>query len=220
MKPNNKLHIEHSSKSQIEKIKGLTIPVMAIFLSILFFLVDQLRPLWIGIEKYPPISNGSDFYIESSILLGGIIALILIAEIFTYFFIQKGRIDISSVSFITALQEKQRYSLYFLFPLTLLFEELLFRGIIFEILFNFFSYFLAIFISAGIFGIYHIHILITQRDWTLGSIFIIYSFLLGLLLGKVVIFFGILGCWLVHIVIVSYIYLRWNAIYTKFENYC
>ena len=169
-------------------------------------------------EIYPKISDGLDFYIESSILLGGIIALIIMAEVFTNFFISKGRIDISSVSFITALKGKHKYSLYFLYPLTLLFEELLFRGVIFNFLLNSSTLILAIFISAGIFGIYHIHILIASKNKALGFIFITFSFFLGLLLGKIVIFFGILGCWVVHLTIVSYIYLRWNQILKQQEN--
>lgn len=181
----------------------------------MFFIVEQYRPFWIGLENYPKISDGLDFYIESSILLGGIIALIIIAEVFTSVFILTGRVDISSVSFLTALKGKHKYSLYFLYPLTLLFEELLFRGVIFKILLNSSTLFLAIFISAGIFAIYHIHILIVSKNVALGLIFIIFSFFLGLLLGKIVIFFGILGCWVVHMVIVSYIYLRWNRIYLQ-----
>ena len=191
---------------------------MAISLCILFFIVEQFRPFWIGLENYPEISDGIDFYIESSILLGGIIALIIIAEIFTGIFISKGRIDISSVSFLTALKGKQKYSLYFLYPLTLLFEELLFRGVIFNFLLSFSTLFLAIFISAGIFAIYHIHILIASKNVALGLIFIIFSFFLGLLLGKIVVYFGILGCWVVHLIVVSYIYLRWNHISLQLEN--
>ncbi|MHA1646398.1 MAG: CPBP family glutamic-type intramembrane protease [Promethearchaeota archaeon] len=137
---------------------------------------------------------------------------------FTNFFISKGRIDISTVSFITALKRNHKYSLYFLYPLTLLFEELLFRGVIFNILLNSSTFFLAIFISAGIFGIYHIHILIVSKNKALGFIFITFSFFLGLLLGKIVIFFGILGCWVVHLIVVSYIYLRWNHISLQLEN--
>nr|WP_162306778.1 CPBP family intramembrane glutamic endopeptidase [Candidatus Prometheoarchaeum syntrophicum] len=161
-------------------------------------------------ENYPLVSDGLDFYIESSILVGGILVLLIIAEVFTHIFISKGRIDISSVSFITALKGNHKYSLYFLFPITLLFEELLFRGIIFNFLLSYFTPFFTILISAGIFGIYHIHILILSKNNALGLIFIIFSFFLGLILGKIVFYFGILGCWVVHLLIVSYIYLRWN----------
>jgi len=185
---------------------------MAIFLSSIFYFVDQLKPNWIGINPYPKINSGFEFYIESVIQLGGIISLILIAE-FIINIVNKNQLhDVSSLSFIVTIRRMDRYSLFITYPLTLLCEELLFRGIIFNLLFESTSIFNAIFISAGIFGLYHMHILIAYRNPVVTLVYIIYSFLLGLLLGRVVLYFGILACWAIHLILISYIYLRLNSL--------
>ncbi len=180
----------------------------------MFFIVEQFRPYWIGLENYPKINDGLDFYIESSIIFGGIIALIIIAEGIISIVNKKQIDDVSKLSFIVTIRSMNRYSLLVTYPLTLLCEELLFRGIVFNLLLENTSIFNAIFISAGIFGLYHIHILIAYKNPAITLVYIIYSFLLGLLLGRVVLYFGILACWAIHLILISYIYLRLNSLFS------
>lgn len=196
-------------------IKGLIIPILVIVLSSIFYIVDQLKPNWIGINPFPKINSGFEFYIETVILLGGILSLILIAEGIISIVNKKQLHDVSSLAFIVTIRRKDRYSLFFTYPLTLLCEELLFRGVIFNLLFESTSIFNAIFISAGIFGLYYIHILIAYRNPVITLVYVFYSFLLGLLLGRVVLYFGILACWAIHIIFISYIYLRLNSLLGK-----
>ncbi len=184
---------------------------MAIILSSIFYFVDQLEPNWIGINPYPKINSGFEFYIETVILLGGILSLILIAECIISIVNKKQIQEVSSLIFIDTIRRTDRYSLFVTYPLTLLCEEIFFRGVIFNLLFENTTIFNAIFISAGIFGIYHIHILIAYRNPVITLVYIIYSFLLGLLLGRVVLYFGILACWVIHLILISYIYLRLNS---------
>ena len=190
----------------------MIIPILAIILSSIFYFVDQLKPNWIGINPYPKINSGFGFYFETVILLGGILSLILIAEGIISIVNKKQLHDVSSLSFIDTIRRKNHFSLFVTYPLTLLCEELLFRGVIFNLLFENTSIFNAIFISAGIFGLYHIHILIAYKNPVITLVYIIYSFLLGLLLGRVVLFFGILACWAIHLILISYIYVRLNSI--------
>ena len=190
----------------------MIIPILAIILSSIFYFVDQLKPNWIGINPYPKINSGFEFYIETVILLGGIISLILIAESIISIVNKKQLQDVSTLSFIVTIRRTEYYSLFVTYPLTLLCEELLFRGVIFNLLFENTSIFNAIFISAGIFGLYHIHILIAYKNPVITLVYIIYSFLLGLLLGRVVLYFGILACWAIHLILISYIYIRLNSL--------
>ncbi len=193
-------------------IKSLIIPILVIILSSIFYFVDQLKPNWIGINPYPKINSGFGFYIETVFFLGGIISLILIAEGIISIVNRKQIHDVSSLSFIITIRRMDRYSLFVTYPLTLLCEELLFRGVIFNLLFESTSIFNAIFLSAGIFGLYHIHILIAYRNPVITLVYIIYSFLLGLLLGRVVLYFGILACWAIHLILISYVYIRLNSL--------
>ncbi|MHA1474649.1 MAG: CPBP family glutamic-type intramembrane protease [Promethearchaeota archaeon] len=193
-------------------MKGLIIPILAIILSSIFYFVDQLEPNWIGINPYPKINSGFEFYIETVILLGGILSLILIAEGIISIVNKKQPQEVSSLTFIDTIRRTDRYSLFVTYPLTLLCEEIFFRGVIFNLLLENTTIFNAIFISAGIFGLYHIHILIAYRNPVITLVYIIYSFLLGLLLGRVVLYFGILACWAIHLILISYIYIRLNSI--------
>ncbi|MHA1561259.1 MAG: CPBP family glutamic-type intramembrane protease [Promethearchaeota archaeon] len=187
-------------------MKGLIIPILAIILSSIFYFVDQLEPNWIGINPYPKINSGFEFYIETVILLGGILSLILIAEGIISIVNKKQPQEVSSLTFIDTIRRTDRYSLFVTYPLTLLCEEIFFRGVIFNLLLENTTIFNAIFISAGIFGLYHIHILIAYRNPVITLVYIIYSFLLGLLLGR------ILACWAIHLILISYIYIRLNSI--------
>ena len=185
---------------------------MAIILSSDFGNNFKLKPNWIGINPYPKINSGFEFYIETVILLGGILSLILIAKGIISI-VNKNQIqEVSSLTFIDTIRSTDRYSLFVTYPLTLLCEEIFFRGVIFNLLFENTTIFNAIFISAGIFGLYHIHILIAYRNPVITLVYITYSFLLGLLLGRVVLYFGILACWAIHLILISYIYIRLNSI--------
>jgi len=143
---------------------------------------------------------------------GGGAGLIVCTEIVGRVEIRYRGLDIQKITFTAALRQPNFVALGFLYPMTLFMEEVLFRGLLLFGCLQILPQELAILTSAGIFGIYHLHIFLTSHDGELTALFVIVSFILGLLLGPVFIYFGIWGCFLVHIGIVSIIYLRWNKI--------
>ena len=69
----------------------------------------------------------------------------------------------------------------------------------------------AMWLSAIVFGLYHLHIFLQSHQWGITFIYIVSSALLGVILVILFPNFGILGAWVYHILAVLYIYLRWIA---------
>lgn len=69
-----------------------------------------------------------------------------------------------------------------------------------------FVYIVPIVISSAIFSIYHIHMYIWTRSIFITSLFIVFSFLLGILLGVIFLYCGLIFAVIFHWFIVYYIY--------------
>ncbi|MFX1276935.1 MAG: CPBP family intramembrane glutamic endopeptidase [Promethearchaeota archaeon] len=99
---------------------------------------------------------------------------------------------------VKALNEKNYIDILLNFPLVMIFEEILFRLYIFVFIFRIFGLVVAIILSALIFGIYHLHIWFEFKDMRITYSFMFISGLLGLILGMIIYYFGILACIFVH----------------------
>lgn len=140
-----------------------------------------------------------------------LLILILISEIFTHTIIKTGNLDLSHQSFVLALKQRDWYGLFIQFPSIILFEEIIFRALLLYYFNSYFSFSISILLSMGIFGLYHLHILLGPGGWKITLFYVGYSFLLGGVLGFLFPLFGLIGAWLYHMGIVIYIYLRWYS---------
>ena len=98
------------------------------------------------------------------------------------------------------IKKNQKWTKWFIFPLTMLMEELIFRFYAISIIINLIKLnpFFAIIISSSIFAVYHIHFWIRLKNFRIFISFFILSFLLGLLNGYAFIYFGLLACFFIH----------------------
>ena len=98
------------------------------------------------------------------------------------------------------IKKNQKWSKWFIFPLTMLMEELIFRFYAISIIIDLIklSPFLAVIISSSIFAVYHIHFWIRLKNFRIFISFFILSFFLGLLNGYAFIYFGLLACFIIH----------------------
>ena len=115
------------------------------------------------------------------------------------------------------IKKNQKWTKWFIFPLTMLMEELIFRFYAISIIINLIKLnpFLAIIISSSIFAVYHIHFWIRLKNFRIFISFFILSFLLGLLNGYAFIYFGLLACFFIHygmaFELYSYLYRKFYA---------
>ena len=115
------------------------------------------------------------------------------------------------------IKKNQKWTKWFIFPLTMLMEELIFRFYAMSIIINLIklSPFFAIILSSSIFAVYHIHFWIRLKNFRIFISFFILSFLLGLLNGYAFIYFGLLACFFIHygmaFELYSYLYRKFYA---------
>ena len=115
------------------------------------------------------------------------------------------------------IKKNQKWTKWFIFPLTMLMEELIFRFYAISIIINLIKLnpFFAIIISSSIFAVYHIHFWIRLKNFRIFISFFILSFLLGLLNGYAFIYFGLLACFFIHygmaFELYSYLYRKFYA---------
>ena len=153
----------------------------------------------------------SDFSIEVGMIIGvGIVSLLIVA-----YLIEKLAYDIKTIEImkkhdvVNALIHKNRKAVKFVyFPLTMVMEEFIFRYYLISFLVDILNrdYFWGILMSSIIFSFYHIHIWFGFRNVRITCIYMVYSFLLGLFLGFVLLTIGFAFCVLVHYSLVFFIY--------------
>lgn len=197
--------------TRLARVKSFSIPGITLGLLLIFVLVPALRPAWGGLFAFNSLSPTLQgrFY---ALVGGGGVGLILCAEIVGRVEITYRGLDMHKITFTAALRQRNLVALLILYPITLFMEEALFRGLLLFGCLQIFSQELAILASAGIFGLYHVHIFLSSQDVELTALFVIVSFFLGLLLGPLFLYFGIWVCFFFHLMVVSIIYLRWNRI--------
>ena len=182
----------------LSKIKTITIPILIIFLLFGSFIFIDLK--WWGPSE--------PFSLLSFIIFP---IIILLFEIFAIFIIQKLIKDsifkMKEHLVVKALNEKNFLDLLLNFPLVIVFEEILFRLYLFVFIFNIFGLVVAIILSALIFSIYHLHVWFEFKDIRITYNFMFISGLLGLILGMIIYYFGIITSIIIHwLVVLSLFY--------------
>ena len=118
---------------------------------------------------------------------------------------------------IRALREKKIISLITFFPITILTEELIFRYYLigFLLLQIQLGEIVSIFISSGVFSLYHLHVWFTFKNPRILIGYLAYSFLLGLLTAYLLLTLGLIFCFILHFSLVFLIYIRIHTIIIK-----
>jgi hypothetical protein len=201
------MNISNSHQNvKLSRLKGIIFPFLAAFLLIIYIIIPSWRDQLWGTQVYYQIGLP---------LITAPILLITLANFFSKTWLKiliiQRKIDLSKTAFNQAIQQRNYYGLFFVFPLTMLFEELVFRGFFFSLL-SFKSIFplsWIIICNALLFSLYHFHIYLQTKNIPLTEIFIVFSFLLGLFLAYIVPVVGILGCTIFHALIVICVYAEW-----------
>ncbi len=186
--------------------KKIIIPIFTLIFTFIFLNFPSSTLYWFGFKRFPSRNNIIFATTIIPIVIEFILLLIAVESILIY--IKKKKILIEKVSIIDALNQKDWNSLLFLFPITIFFEELFFRGFLFEFLNIFFSSFALIFANATIFSAYHFHIYLTSKNLKITIIYIILSFFLGIFLSNFLPYIGIIGVWAFHLMVILYFYIR------------
>ncbi len=145
-------------------------------------------------------------------VIGSFFVFLLFTEILTQFNQKYRFVDVTKSSFLVAVLKHDFFGLLIQFPSIILFEEILFRGILLIEINLLFGGIESIVISSSIFSLYHLHIYISSKQWRLTFLYLILSFILGIILATFFPLIGIIGAWIYHLIAVSAIYLRWYLI--------
>ena len=158
-------------------------------------------PLFYGYNLQKIVILTFNFNLIAVLALGLIILFLLGRLIFSTLLDDKSISLMENHDMIDSfIKKNQKWTKWFIFPLTMLMEELIFRFYAISIIINLIklSPFLAIILSSSIFAVYHIHFWIRLRNFRIFISFFILSFLLGLLNGYAFIYFGLLACFFIH----------------------
>ncbi|MFX1480781.1 MAG: CPBP family intramembrane glutamic endopeptidase [Promethearchaeota archaeon] len=153
------------------------------------------------------------------ILISGILILLLIGKIIEKFGYNDDMVDIMRKHDVinAFLNQNSKTMIFFLFPIIMIIEELIFRyyliGFLFETLKM--NAIMVIFISSSIFSLYHIHTWFSYKNLAILAINIVYPFLLGLFISFIFLEIGILPCILIHYFVVLFIYYSISRRYYK-----
>jgi len=121
---------------------------------------------------------------------------------------------IKSHEVINGFINSDYFYLYSTFLITMIMEELIFRFYIIGLLIHFVKSLYAILLSSIIFSLFHIHTWFSHHNKRITIIYLIYSFLLGLLNGYIFISLGIIISLIVHYFLALVFYYQ---IYKKFK---
>ena len=158
-------------------------------------------PLFYGYNLQKIVILTFNFNLIAVLALGLVILFLLGRLIFSIFLDEKSVSLMENHDLIDSfIKKNQKWTKWFIFPLTMLMEELIFRFYAISIIINLIKLnpFFAIIISSSIFAVYHIHFWIRLKNFRIFISFFILSFLLGLLNGYAFIYFGLLACFFIH----------------------
>ena len=185
---------------------------------IIIVVVIAIFPLFFGYHLQNIVIITFNF-IQVAILLLGLVILFLMGRlIFSTLLDEKSISQMQNHEMVDSfIKKNQKWSKWFIFPLTMLMEELIFRFYAISIIIDLIklSPFLAVIISSSIFAVYHIHFWIRLKNFRIFISFFILSFFLGLLNGYAFIYFGLLTCFIIHygmaFELYSYLYRKFYA---------
>lgn len=142
-------------------------------------------------------------------LIFGLLIFMLISKVVNIFGYNQKSIDLMRKhTVVDALLYRKLVILWFLFPLTMITEELIFRYYLISFLFSTLqlNIILTIVLSSISFSLYHIHTWFYFKDVTILAISLSYTLLLGLFNGYIFFTLGIIPCIIIHYLIAFYSY--------------
>ena len=207
----------HTPTTRLIWMKRLSLAMVTLGVVLVFGYVPALRPAWRGLYEFTSQSRALQVKFLA-IIVGGGAGLILCAAFVVWVEVKYRGFDIHKISFTNALRQRNLPALLILYPVTLLMEECLFRGLLLFGCLQMLPPSQAFLLNAVVFGLYHVHTFLSSHDKEITGLFMVTSFIIGLLLGPLFLYFGIWGCFLFHIVVISLIYLLCNKIDLKQEK--
>lgn len=182
----------------MERIKKFAIPFITVILfSASFILID---PEWYYLRV--PITIFS-----IAIFLAVCVGIAILGIIVSVVIMRGSIVKMKDHIVVKALRDKNKFDLWFMFPFTMIFEELLFRLYVFGFLYSIFGFTPAIFVGTIAFAIYHLHTWPSFHDTKITLAFVVNSGLLGFMLNLLVYYYGLLVCIIFHWAYVFFIFL-------------
>ncbi len=190
-------------------VKSLFVPLLTTSLLIISFFLPNFSYRYIPFEKLSlNLSSSSDrWFLAASLFLP--VFMIVSVLYFGNSWRRHHEDRFLRISFVNQWTNRHYLKIFMLFPMTLLFEELVFRGILHYLLAETFGMWTYALLNAGIFALYHFHIYLSSRDLFLTSLFIYASGLLGWWLAIVFPYVGLIGVWGLHLLSVTLLYMGW-----------
>lgn len=187
----------------INSLKKITAPLLAITTVIFTVSVAPYNEYWFIPILNENVLNLVIYFVL--IVLVPIIGLIIIPN-----YLKNSLSKFKNHIMTNALIEKDWYNIIIVFTCTMIFEELIFRGLILVSLFSIFeiSQIGSIILSSVIFSLYHLHTWPTFHDKKITIVFMLFSLVLGLICGYFLFLFGYVSCILFHWLSVILIYTR------------
>lgn len=178
----------------MKNIKQLTTPIITLICLGVSFLIPEIRYYWI--EPLETLTVDSGLLFIGLFILITLIGISLIAR-----YLGKDIIVFEKHPVVEGLKSGNKFSVWLIFPITMVFEEILFRGF----LLGGISYipelgnsWISIILSAVIFSLYHIHTWFTFKNKKVTLTFMSFSLVLGLCCGYYLFKVGIFGAILLH----------------------
>jgi membrane protease YdiL (CAAX protease family) len=188
---------------------------------ILIFTVLSIIPTFFGI--FIEFLFISQLNLIELVVIGVSALLLITLSIFLekFIFTEESLEIIKEHELISALiSRKNLIKILFIFSLTMIMEEFIFRyysiGILFYLLKL--TFFQSVVISSIIFSLYHIHFWFKFKNQRITFLFIIFSFFLGLLNGFVLFTLGLVLCILIHYIIAFISYYSISRKEIEFES--
>jgi membrane protease YdiL (CAAX protease family) len=119
-------------------------------------------------------------------------------------------LQFSELPIVQAIRTKRGLDVWCIFPLTMIFEELLFRYWLLALSFPTAIPIIRILVNAFLFSFYHLHIYVTTRNCRLTSQFLVISFFLGLLCAAFALSIGWVAALVCHWGSVFFVYWRFS----------
>ncbi|MFX1236506.1 MAG: type II CAAX prenyl endopeptidase Rce1 family protein [Promethearchaeota archaeon] len=178
---------------KLKKSKIFIIPILSIFFFITSLFLFEFK-WWLPREQLDFIPV---FLLILTFIIFEIFALLINLKIL------KSSITLLKEQLVVkSLQEKNILIMCVVFPLTMLFEEVLFRLYFFTFVFTHFGFFMAFVLGTLVFSFYHIHIWFQFQNKRVLISFILISALLGMLLNITLLNLGLIACIFVHGILV------------------
>lgn len=183
--------------------KQIMTPILGLILLVFSLIEPKYRYFWVD-----PWMINKDWTFYFSLLLFVFLTILAVFSIPNYMKSDLRLFENHAV--VAGLKTKQLMPVWISFPITIIFEELLFRGIILVELsnINIISQKYAILLNGIIFSVYHIHIWFSFKNKKITQVFLIFSLWLGIILGFFLFEIGLFGVIFLHWLFAFAIYIH------------